>query len=178
MTITSTAVFRSPAASRIRLAEPGDLVSLRAVYNHAVVHTDATLDTDEKTAQDFEDWLAEHQERYCAGVHVTVDGQVCGYATLSAYARRGGYYPLTELSVYLAPDAQGQGYGTALTRWVLAQARERDFATVVGFVTTTNEASERMLVKCGFEQTGVMRQAGRKFGKYIDLGIWQAFLNR
>jgi len=164
------------AGEGIRLAEPSDLEQIRAVYNHAVAHTDATLDTEEKTPRDFEDWFADHQERYCAGVYVTDDGRVRGYVTLSAFARRGGYYPLAELSVYLAPDAQGRGHGTALTQWALGQARQRDFATIVSFVTTTNEAANRLHARCGFERTGVMRQAGRKFGKYVDLGIWQAFV--
>lgn len=164
------------AGGRIRAAQPGDLERLRAVYNHAVLHTDATLDTEEKSPEDFREWFAEHQGRYRAGVYLDDGGRACGYAALSAFSRRGGYHPLAELSVYLAPHAQGRGCGTALTRWALDQAGRRDFATIVCFVTTTNEASGRMLARCGFERTGVMRRAGRKLGAFVDLGIWQAFL--
>jgi phosphinothricin acetyltransferase len=178
MTITTTTAPSPSAAGRIRLAESWDLPRIRSIYNYAVVHTDATLDTEEKTPQDFEDWFADHQGRYCIGVFVTDGDGVCGYAALSAFARRGGYYPLTELSVYLAPGAQRRGHGTALTEWALDQARQRDFTTIVSFITTTNEASNRLVVRCGFERTGVMRQAGRKFGNYVDLGIWQRFLIR
>ncbi len=172
----SEASARTLTGGFIRPVERGDLEQLRAFYNYAVVHSDATLDTEEKTAREFEDWFAEHQGRHRAGVYVSDGGSVSGYASLSPFSRRGGYYPLAELSVYLAPECRGRRYGLRLTEWALEEAWRRDFSTVVAFVTATNEAPNRILRNCGFVHTGAIHQAGRKFGKYVDLDIWQTFL--
>jgi L-amino acid N-acyltransferase YncA len=159
--------------SDIRLATVADLPAVRAIYNHAILHTDATLDTAPKTPADMADWLAEHQGRYAAGVLDIPGAGVVGYATLSAFSRRGGYFPLAEVSTYIDARWHGRGYGTQLTRWLVRQAAERRFSTLVAFITTTNTASARMVSRLGFRHSGVMREAGFKHNRYVDLDIYQ-----
>jgi phosphinothricin acetyltransferase len=68
-----------------------DAAAAAAIYNYAVGHTDATLDTEERTEAGAREWIAEHStERYPA-LGAVVDGQLAGYGTLSPFARRAGY---------------------------------------------------------------------------------------
>ncbi|QTR04058.1 hypothetical protein J7S33_03440, partial [Saccharothrix algeriensis] len=56
----------SAPTTTVRAATAADLEAVRAIYNHAVRHTDATLDTEEKTAEQMVAWLAAHSGRNAA----------------------------------------------------------------------------------------------------------------
>ncbi|HEV2376044.1 MAG TPA: GNAT family N-acetyltransferase [Streptosporangiaceae bacterium] len=160
----------------IRPVAPADLGAVRAIYNHAVVHTDATMDTEPKTAADFEDWFSEHQQRFCAGVLELADGTVAAYGSLSPFSRRGGYWPMTEVSFYVALEHQRQGAGVQLSAWLAEQAAQRGFVTLVAFVTSTNTGSVKVLERTGYQHTGRMFQAGHKLDRFVDLDVYQRFI--
>ncbi|MDX8053970.1 GNAT family N-acetyltransferase [Lentzea sp. BCCO 10_0798] len=159
-------------ATTIRDATAADLEAARAIYNHAVLHTDATLDTDEKTPDQMSAWLAAHSGRNAAVV-AERDGEVIGYGTLSPFATRGGYFPSTEISIYIAPGAQGMGVGSALTGHLVDFAREEGYSTIISFNTDTNIASIRMIERYGFVRTGVIQHIGVKLGKLVNLAVFQ-----
>ena len=156
----------------IRHAAVADLEDVRAIYNHAVRHTDATLDTEEKTAEQMSTWLAAHGGRNAAVV-AERDGRVIGYGTLSPFAARGGYFPSTEISIYIAPDAQGMGVGSALTGFLVDFARKERYSTIISFNTDTNIASIRMIERYGFVRTGLIQHIGVKLGKLVNLAVFQ-----
>ena len=108
-----------------------------------------------------------------AAVVAERDGHVLGYGTLSPFAARGGYFPSTEISVYVAPDAQGMGVGGALTGWLVDFAREEGYSTIISFNTDTNVASIRMIERHGFVRTGLIRHIGVKLGRLVDLAVFQ-----
>lgn len=54
------------------------------------------------------------------------------------------------VSLFLARDAWGQGYGAAAVRALQAQAVELGFSTLAGFIVEENTASRRLAEKCGF----------------------------
>lgn len=162
----------SVPTTTVRAATAADLEDVRAIYNHAVRHTDATLDTEEKTAEQMAAWLAAHGGRNAAVV-AEREGRVVGYGTLSPFAARGGYFPSTEISVYVAPDAQGMGVGSTVTGWLVDFAREEGYSTIISFNTDTNVASIRMIERYGFVRTGLIQHIGVKLGKLVNLAVFQ-----
>jgi L-amino acid N-acyltransferase YncA len=160
----------------IRPVTRADLAAVREIYNHAVVNTDATMDTEPKTAADFDNWFVEHQERFCAGVLELTDGTVAGYASLSPFARRGGYWPMAEASFYVAPDRQRQGAGVRLSSWLAEEAVQRGFGTMLALVTSTNTGSIKVLERTGYKHMGRIVQAGHKLDRFIDIDIYQRFV--
>lgn len=156
----------------IRNAAAADLEDVRAIYNHAVRSTDATLDTEEKSLEQMTSWLAAHGGRNPAVV-AERDGRVIGYGTLSPFAARGGYFPSTEISIYIAPEAQGMGVGGALTGFLVEFAREEGYSTIISFNTDTNIASIRMIERYGFVRTGLIQHIGVKLGKLVNLAVFQ-----
>ena len=60
-----------------------------------------------------------------------------------------------ELAYWLQPSAQGQGYMTEAVLALLTEAR-RVLKTAVIFATTDpeNDASKRVLLRCGFSEAG------------------------
>lgn len=157
---------------RIRPMTVDDLEQVRVIYNHAVRHTDATLDTEEKSLDQMVDWLAQHGGRNAA-VLAEHEGVSVGYGTLSPFASRGGYFPSTEISIYVAPGNQGRGAGSALFTWLLAFAREEGYSTIIAFTTDTNTASIRMIMRQGLRRTGVIEHIGYKLGRLVNLEVYQ-----
>lgn len=157
----------------IRALQPVDAAAAAAIYNHAVRTTDATLDTVDRTETAARAWLADHAtERYPA-LGAFLDGTLAGYGTLSPFARRAGYYASAEISVYVAPEAQGRRVGTALCAQLTEHAERVGLASVLALVTATNEASRRLFLKAGYQDSGSMRAIGHKLGHLVDLDILQ-----
>lgn len=158
---------------RLRRLGTDDATVAAEIYNHAVRHTDATLDTEERTAQAALEWLADHgTERYPA-IGAYLDGTLAGYGTLSPFARRAGYLASAEISIYVAPRFQGIGVGTALCAWLTGHAEQVGLSTVLALITATNEASRRLFLRAGYQQTGTMQAIGHKLGHLVDLDILQ-----
>ena len=88
--------------------------------------------------------------------------------TPSAYRPRPAYARTRETSVYLAADARGRGLGRLLYDALLARLRDDGVHTAVALVALPNDASLALHRACGFAQVGVLREVGRKFGRWVD----------
>lgn len=162
----------------VRPVQSGDVDALRAIYNHAVQHTTATMATQDRTSAEQADWLAAHDGfPFSAFAAETVEnGQVVGYASLSPFIPRDGYRPTVETSVYVHPDWLGVGVGSALVSVLLADAARRGFTSCLALISADNAASLKLHVRYGFEEVGLLRRVGWKFDRWVDVAIWQKFL--
>lgn len=168
----------SRSAPVLRRLTPEDARPAAALYNHAVRHTDATLDEDERTLEEALSWVEEHSgDRYPA-FGAIVGGELAGYGTLSPFARRGGYRASAEISVYVAPEHQGAGIGSALCAALTRHAERAGMATVLALITSTNTASQRLFRAAGYTYTGTMRHIGCKLGHLVDLDLLQRMFPR
>ena len=76
-----------------------------------------------------------------------------------------------ETSIYLAPDAGGQGIGTLLYDALFASLARQDVHMALAGITQPNDASNALHRGFGFKDVGTFRQVGRKFDKYWDV-LW------
>jgi phosphinothricin acetyltransferase len=161
----------------IRLAEPADLPRLLEIYNHYVIHTPVTFDLEPLTLEQRRSWF----EQFTAtGRHrlwiAARGGIVQGYACSQGFRVKRAYDTTVETSVYCAPEAIGQGIGSALYRSLFDALRDEDIHSFIGGVTLPNEASLRLHARFGFRPAGVMHGVGRKFGTYWDVGWFEKVL--
>ena len=120
--------------------------------------------------------LAARIERYGASHAWLVaerDGEVVGYAYATPFNERPAYRWSTNVSVYIAESARGQGIGRALYTALFERLRERGFHMACAGVTLPNEASVGLHESLGFEPVGVNREIGWKQGAWRDVGWWQ-----
>lgn len=157
----------------IRRLADADLPAAAAIYNHAVRHTDATLDTEDRTVDSARRWLAEHGSRRYPALGAFLGDELAGYGTLSPFARRPGYLASAEISVYVAPDRTRRGIGSALCAALTGHAEVVGLSTVLAIVTSTNAASQRLFGAAGYVRTGTMLRVGYKLGRLVDLDIMQ-----
>ena len=83
----------------------------------------------------------------------------------------GPQRPTAEVSLYVAPEAQGEGVGTGLLEEMIRRCPEFGVTTLVGFVFAHNEPSVKMNRKLGFEQWGYLPEIAELDGQQRDLMI-------
>ena len=101
------------------------------------------------------------------------DGKPVGYAYAHHIRERAAYDWAVELSIYLAPEAQGQGVGTVLYRCLIDLLDRQNIRILYGCVTLPNEGSRRLHEKLGFALTGVWHGSGWKFEGWHDVGWFE-----
>lgn len=154
----------------IRPATPSDLPAMAAIYADEVHTGVATFDLEPRPLDVWEARFASTE----AGDHMLVaeeDGEVCGYATSSAYRPKAGYRHTRETTIYLAPGCQGKGIGKTMYDDLLARLAADGIHLALAGIALPNPASLALHRACGFEEVGVMREVGRKFDRWIDV-VW------
>lgn len=143
------------------------------IYNEAIRTTTATFDMEPKTYENRVEWFAEHTGKYLLVVFEK-ESQIAGYASLSKYRERAAFSESVELSIYVGAEYRHQGIGKALMEYMLSYAEKRgDIYTVLSLITGENKASIRLHEQSGFRFCGRIQGAGKKFGRYLDLDVYQ-----
>jgi phosphinothricin acetyltransferase len=157
----------------IRDATTGDLAAMAAIYDEQVATSVSTFDTEPRGATYLGEKLAA-----AAGsdiVLVACQGDVVlGYAFSGPFRPRPAYAATKEVSVYLAGSARGRGLGATLYAELLGRLDARpDVHTQVAVIALPNDASLALHRAMGFEEVGVLREVGHKFGRFVDTAWYQ-----
>jgi len=145
-----------------------DVPAITAIYRHYVETSVATFDLvapGETLMADKLGHLADLGHPLVVGER---GGRVVGYAYASAYRPRPAYRFTCEDSVYCAPDAQGQGIGTALLGRVIELGRAFGFRQMLAVITGESAASIRLHERLGFRRVGTYERIGYKFDRWLD----------
>jgi L-amino acid N-acyltransferase YncA len=161
----------------IRPAAPADLPAITAVYGWNVLNGTGTFELE---APDLAEMTRRHADVTGKGLPWLVAeraGEILGYAYVNHFRPRRAYRFCLEDSIYLAPDAQGHGVGRMLLAELLARceaAGTRQMLAVIG--DSANAGSIGVHRALGFEQVGLMRSAGWKFDRWLDVVVMQKSL--
>ncbi len=156
----------------IRLATPDDLGRIVEIYNHEVVHSTATFDTEPSTVEGRQRWF----EKHCPHRHPILVAEesaaILGWASLSPWSQRGAYARTAELSVYVASEHRRLGVGTALMTNLLERGKENGLGVVLARISCgEGPASRRLHESLGFSLIGTMHRVGEKFGRVLDIDL-------
>lgn len=158
-----------------------DLVALTDIYNHYVRETAITFDVTPVTPGERRPWLLSHPKdgphRLLVARDTLTGEGILGYATSSPFRPKAAYATSVETSIYLAPAAMGRGVGTLLYERLFEALEAEDVHRAYAGVTLPNAASIRIHERFGFEQVGVYREVGRKFGVYHDVAWFEKRLS-
>ncbi len=155
---------------RIRKAEREDIQPMLDIYNYEVEFGTATMDVKPKTFEEWELWFGAHNIENHPLIVAEVDGKTVGYASLSRYREKEAYNTTVELSVYVNRAYRRKSVGSELMKEIIRMAREdSDTHAIVSVIMCCNEASINLHTKFGFESCGLIREAAKKFGKYLDV---------
>jgi L-amino acid N-acyltransferase YncA len=152
-------------------------LAILGILNEVIEHTTAVYDYAPRPASSMGPWFA---TKAAAGFPVVGaegdDGSLLGFATYGTFRAWPAYKYTVEDSVYLRPDARGRGLGHRVLARLIEVARERDVHVMVAGIDATNAASVALHTKHGFVHAGTVRACGFKFGRWLDLALYQRTL--
>ena len=158
--------------ANIRAATIQDLPAITEIYNEAILTTTATFDNETKTVAQREPWFKAHDLRHPILV-AEIDGAVIAWASLSQWSDRCAYADTAELSIYVRETFRNRGLGKQLMAAVMDAGERCGLHTVISRIEEENQVSIHLHEQCGFEDIGVMREVGRKFGRLLDVRMMQ-----
>ena len=162
----------------IRNCVPNDVRRIHAIYSYYVENTAFCLEEAPVLVETIMDRVQRYQKRYPWLVYEEND-QILGYAYATQWKERTGYRHTAEVSVYVDKDARGCGIGKALYKKLLEEiAASCDCHVFIAGICLPNDASVVLHEHLGFEKVAHFKEVGRKFGTWVDVGMWQKFVKR
>lgn len=161
----------------IRPSTDADLPTITAIYAWHVENGTGTFEIDVPDAPEMARRRADVLAKGLPWLVAEHDGKVLGYAYANHFRPRRAYRFCVEDSIYLADAARGQGVGRLLLAELMARceaAGARQMLAVIG--DAANAGSIGVHRRLGFEHTGVLRAAGWKFGRWLDVVLMQKSL--
>lgn len=159
-----------------RAATPADIPAIAAIYGASVVNATASF---EVVPPDEAEMTRRMSALISGGYPYFVaerDGVIVGYGYVGPYHARAGYRNTVEDSIYLAPEAQGQGIGGVLLRALIDASVARGYRQMIAVIGGSAEASMRLHKAAGFTLVGTLKDVGYKHGRWLDSLIMQRAL--
>ncbi len=154
----------------IRFVQMSDVPRLRDIYAYYVKNTVITFEYDVPSIKEFTKRVEDIYKTYPYLVYEE-NNQIIGYAYAHRHMQRDAYKWNVELSVYLSAEAQSKGAGTALYSALLELLKRQNLQKAISCITLPNEKSIALHKKFGFDEMGLLHQAGYKCGAWHDV-IW------
>jgi L-amino acid N-acyltransferase YncA len=146
------------------------------ILNDAIVHSTALYDYHPRPPESMVPWFAAKRAGRYPVVGVLNGQELAGFASYGSFRAWPAYKYSVEHSVYVHRDHRGRGLGKALMTRLLDVAVEQQYHVMVGGIDVENAASIALHERLGFTHAGTIRQAGFKFGRWLDLGFYQRIL--
>ena len=161
----------------LRTGSLNDASAIADIFNHWVRTSTVIFSNRELSAAEMTEKLSPVvEDGFPFFVGVDDNGRVVGYAYAHRYHPDPVYDGTWELTEYLSPDAQGKGIGTKLFHALVDECKSRGAHVLVSCITAGNTACERMNITAGFSLSGIIPQAGFKFGLWLDDALYTKLL--
>lgn len=158
----------------IRPAQSADLPAVQAIYAHHVLHGTGTFEVDPPSVDDMHQRWQDVCSKNLPWLVACVDDRVLGYAYANWFKPRPAYRFSAEDSIYLTPQACGQGWGRLLLSELSVQAERagvRKLIAVIG--DSANTASIATHRNQGFNHVGTIAACGWKMGRWLDVVLYE-----
>ncbi len=162
----------------IRGVEVRDAADIAAIYNYYITETIITFETEEIDTAEMENRIKKILEAGYPFIVHEENNKITGYAYVGKFRERSAYSESLETSIYLDINEKGRGIGRKLYKRLIELSQEAGVHVLIGVVSYPNLASQRLHESVGFEKAGVIKEAGKKFGKYIDVEFWSYILGK
>jgi L-amino acid N-acyltransferase YncA len=135
-----------------------------AIYQAGIDEGDATFETQAPAWPEFTAArLPDH--RFVA----SNGADVLGWVAVSPVSGRCVYAGVVEHSVYVHPDARGQGVGRQLLTALIASTEAAGIWTIQSGIFPENTASVALHHAVGFRTVGIRERLGQQHGRWRDV---------
>lgn len=161
----------------IRPSREDDLPAITAIYAHHVLHSTGTFETEPPGLAEMSTRRADVLGKKLPYLVAEQNGQVLGFAYCNWFKPRPAYRFSAEDSIYIATGNQGQGLGRALLADLVTQAEQAGLRKLIAVIgDSANAGSVGLHRALGFENVGVLKACGWKFGEWRDVVLMEKVL--
>lgn len=155
------------------------LEAIRAIFNDAIVNSTALYDYEPRSVEVMEAWFAVKEEKKLPVIGVLDDdGTLMGFGSYGPFRPHAAYQHTVEHSIYLDARFRGRGLGRQILQRLIEKAREQGYHMMIGVIDAKNGTSIALHEKMGFAHCGHIKEAGFKFGCWLDLELMQLILTK
>ncbi|MFZ7134072.1 MAG: GNAT family N-acetyltransferase [Eubacteriales bacterium] len=157
----------------IRKATEEDLLPILNIFNHAIQYTTAIYDYHLHTLEEQNKW---YRDKLQGGYPVIVYeeyNEVIGFATYGRFRPQPAYKYTIEHSIYVHPQFQNKGIGKSLLNEIINLAEQLGYASMIGVIDASNIKSIGLHERFNFKQVGIVKKAGYKFKRWLDVVLLQ-----
>jgi L-amino acid N-acyltransferase YncA len=152
--------------------------AILAIFNDAIVNSTALYDYKPRTMEMMAAWFDTKAKGKYPVIGIENDsGDLMGFGSYGTFRAFPAYKYSVEHSVYVDARFRGRGIGKRLLQEIISAAQGQDYHILVGAIDATNAVSIRLHESLGFGHCGTIRQAGFKFGRWLDLVFYQLILS-
>jgi phosphinothricin acetyltransferase len=165
------------SACTLRSATREDAAAINDIQNFYVERSTVTFLTKPVTLEERLAWFDGHSAAHPITVAASA-GTIVGWGSLGSFRSAPAYGHTSELSVYVHHEWHRRGIGHAIVEDLVERARALEHRAIVGVCCSEATASISLLETLGFARVGHLPQVGRKFGRWLDIGLVQRLITR
>jgi L-amino acid N-acyltransferase YncA len=151
--------------------------SILAIFNDAILHSTALYDYKTRTMEMMAAWFEAKAKGNFPVIGIENDsGELMGFGSYGTFRAWPAYKYSVEHSVYVDTRFRRQGIGKRLLQEIITAAQKQDYHILVGAIDSANIVSIHLHEAMAFTHCGTIRQAGFKFGRWLDLVFYQLIL--
>ncbi len=155
----------------------GDLPTITAIYEHHTLHGTATFDETPLSAGEMREKYEKVRAQGLPWLVAEAEGAVIGYAYAMLFHARSAFRFTLEDSVYVDAAHQRRGAGRALLAELLARCEALGYRQMIAAIgDSQNHGSIGLHRAFGFEDAGIYKSVGMKFGRWLDVVLMQRAL--
>ncbi|NBL64315.1 GNAT family N-acetyltransferase [Flavobacterium sp. NST-5] len=153
----------------IREATVEDLPSILEIVNYEIAHSTSIYDEEPRTLELQKNWFEEKKKDNFPVFVAIIDEIIVGFATYGTFRAKSGFRFTVEHSVYVKGEFSGRGIGKQLLETLIIFAKAKKLHRMIGCIDAENQSSIAFHEKFGFKKSGVLKETGFKFNRWLDL---------
>lgn len=152
--------------------------AILGIFNDAIETSTALYDYKARTMDHMDTWFQAKRQGNLPVIGIEDEaGTLLGFCSWAPFRPHPAYKYTAEHSVYIHRDHRGRGLGRLLMNALIDAARQSDRVhTLIGAIDAANEGSIALHERLGFRHAGTLPQVGFKFGRWLDLALYQLTL--
>jgi phosphinothricin acetyltransferase len=148
------------------------------IFNDAIVTSTALFDYKPRAPESMVTWFqAKERGQFPVVGAEDEEGRLLGFASYGTFRAWPAYKYSAEHSVYVHKTCRGRGIGRTLMRELIKAAEKQNYHVLLGGIEASNTASIALHTALGFTHSGTIKEAGFKFGRWLDLSFYQLILD-
>ena len=155
----------------LRFAQLSDLPAIVDIYNVTIPTRQATADLEPISIESRQPWFERHNPESRPLWVAEIDGVTVGWLSFETFYGRPAYDTTAEISIYIAPTYQRQGFGQWLLKEAIVQGSSLGLKTLLAFIFAHNVPSLSLFERCGFREWGNLLRVAELDGVERDLII-------